>query len=130
MGYLLKDEENEFYTIGASEGGHQDYTAKTEEDFALREYFKKKLGNSELSIEAAKDFASASDAQACFIKPWAVTKSSQMDEKVSIWSSPSFGKNTSPPLPRMHANIQIWPLSSGDTKYRFTSDGAANGCFF
>ena len=51
MGYLLKDEENEFYTIGASEGGHQDYTAKTEEDFALREYFKKKLGNSELSIE-------------------------------------------------------------------------------
>ena len=51
MGYLLKDEENEFYTIGASEGGHQDYTAKTEEDFALREYFKKTLGNTDLSIE-------------------------------------------------------------------------------
>ncbi|MBQ2082982.1 MAG: glucokinase, partial [Lachnospiraceae bacterium] len=28
MGYLLKDEESEFYTIGSSEGGHQDYTAK------------------------------------------------------------------------------------------------------
>ena len=41
MGYLLKDEGNEYYTIGASEGGHQDYTAKTQDDFAIREYFKK-----------------------------------------------------------------------------------------
>ena len=51
MGYLLKDKDNEFYTIGASEGGHQDYTAKTEDDFALREYFKKSLGNPDMSIE-------------------------------------------------------------------------------
>ena len=51
MGYLLKDKENEFYTIDPSEGGHQDYTAKTNDNFALREYFKKTLGNTELSIE-------------------------------------------------------------------------------
>ena len=51
MGYLVKDQENEFYSIGASEGGHQDYTAKTQDNFALREYFKKTLGNTELSIE-------------------------------------------------------------------------------
>ena len=51
MGYLLKDEENEFYTIGSSEGGHQDYTAKTKEDFELREFFKQSLGNEQLSIE-------------------------------------------------------------------------------
>ena len=51
MGYLLKDKDNEFYTIGASEGGHQDYTAKNEDNFALREYFKKTLGNTDLSIE-------------------------------------------------------------------------------
>lgn len=40
MGYLVKEELNQFYTIGASEGGHQDYTAKTQDNFALREYFK------------------------------------------------------------------------------------------
>ena len=51
MGYLVKDQENDFYSIGASEGGHQDYTAKTKDNFALREYFKKTLGNTELSIE-------------------------------------------------------------------------------
>ena len=51
MGYLLKEENNEFYTIGASEGGHQDYTAKSQEFYELREFFKKSLGNSELSIE-------------------------------------------------------------------------------
>ena len=51
MGYLLKEQGNEFYSIGASEGGHQDYTAKTEDNFALREYFKKSLGNTDLSIE-------------------------------------------------------------------------------
>ena len=51
MGYLLKDEASEFYTIGASEGGHQDYTAKSKEDYEIREFFKKSLGNEELSIE-------------------------------------------------------------------------------
>ena len=51
MGYLVKDQDNEFYAIGASEGGHQDYTAKTKDNYALREYFKKTLGNTELSIE-------------------------------------------------------------------------------
>ena len=51
MGFLLKEEGNEYYTIGASEGGHQDYTAKNPEAFALREYFLKTLGNQEMSIE-------------------------------------------------------------------------------
>ena len=51
MGFLLKDEGNEYYTIGSSEGGHQDYTAKGPEDYELREFFKKSLGNQELSIE-------------------------------------------------------------------------------
>ena len=51
MGYLLKDEDSEFYTIGSSEGGHQDYTAKGKEDYELREFFKQSLGNQELSIE-------------------------------------------------------------------------------
>ena len=51
MGYLVKDQESDFYSIGASEGGHQDYTAKTKDNYALREYFKKTLGNTELSIE-------------------------------------------------------------------------------
>ena len=51
MGYLLKDQESEFYSIGPSEGGHQDYNAKTKDNFALREYFKQTLGNPELSIE-------------------------------------------------------------------------------
>ena len=51
MGYLVKDQDNEFYAIGASEGGHKDYTAKTKDNYALREYFKKTLGNTELSIE-------------------------------------------------------------------------------
>ena len=51
MGYLLKDKDSEFYTIGSSEGGHQDFTSKNEDNFALREYFKKSLGNTDLSIE-------------------------------------------------------------------------------
>ena len=51
MGYLLKDKDSDFYTIGNSEGGHQDFTSKNEDDFALREYFKKSLGNTDLSIE-------------------------------------------------------------------------------
>ena len=51
MGYLVKDQKGDFYSIGASEGGHQDYTAKTKDNYALREYFKKTLGNTELSIE-------------------------------------------------------------------------------
>ena len=51
MGYLVKDQQGDFYSIGASEGGHQDYTAKTKDNYALREYFKKTLGNTELSIE-------------------------------------------------------------------------------
>ena len=51
MGYLLKDKDSDFYTIGSSEGGHQDYTSKNEDNFALREYFKKSLGNTDLSIE-------------------------------------------------------------------------------
>lgn len=58
MSYLIKEELNEFYTIGISEGGNQDYTPKTIDNFNLREYFKKYLGNEELSngtVYLAKD---------------------------------------------------------------------------
>ena len=49
MSYLIKEELNNYYTIGVSEGGNQDYTPKTIDNFYLREYFKKYLGNDELS---------------------------------------------------------------------------------
>ena len=55
---------------------------------------------------------------------------SQIDENVFNFSLPSLGKKTSPLLPRIHASIQIWPLSSIDTKYRLTSEGAARGWRF
>ena len=41
-----------------------------------------------------------------------------------------FREKISPFCPNKQANIQICPLSSGETKYRFTSEGATNGCFF
>jgi len=49
MGYLIKEELNKYYTIGVSEGGNQDFTPKTLDNFYLREYFKKYLGYDELS---------------------------------------------------------------------------------
>ena len=49
MSYLIKENLNNFYTIGVSEGGNQDFTPKTLDDFKLREYFKKYLGYDELS---------------------------------------------------------------------------------
>lgn len=51
MGFLVKDPLNEYYTIGNSEGGHQDFTPKTERYFRFREYYKKLFGYENLSIE-------------------------------------------------------------------------------
>ena len=51
MRYLIKDHRSDFYIIGTSEGGLKDYTAKTKDNYELREYFKQTLGNKEISIE-------------------------------------------------------------------------------
>lgn len=51
MGYLVKDPDCEFYTIGSSEGGHQDFCPKNELYNELREFTLKFLGQTNLSIE-------------------------------------------------------------------------------
>ena len=51
MGYLVKDPDNEYYTIGGSEGGHQDFCPKNELYKELREFTMKLLGQTNLSIE-------------------------------------------------------------------------------
>ena len=51
MSYLLKDPQSEFYTIGASEGGHQDYFSKNKKHYELAEFMKKFLGQTLLSVE-------------------------------------------------------------------------------
>ena len=51
MGYLVKETGNEYFTIGASEGGHQDFTPKEKKYFELREFMIKLLKLEGLSIE-------------------------------------------------------------------------------
>ena len=51
MGYLVKEPTCEFYTIGNSEGGHQDFCPKNEQLKELREFTMKLLGQTNLSIE-------------------------------------------------------------------------------
>lgn len=52
MGFLVKDKNNEYYTIGGSEGGHQDFTPKGEKYLKLREFTMKLIGNEvSLSVE-------------------------------------------------------------------------------
>ena len=51
MGYLVKDPSCEYYTIGSSEGGHQDFCPKNALYNELREYTMKLLGQDNLSIE-------------------------------------------------------------------------------
>lgn len=79
---------------------------------------------------AANSLASSSLSNSFFVKPNAVTKSSQMLLNVRICSFLNLGKKMSLLLPKIHANKHICPLSSGETKYRFTSHGAVSGCFF
>ena len=40
MGYLLKDKKNKYYTIGNSEGGHQNFSRKNKLFFELAEFVK------------------------------------------------------------------------------------------
>lgn len=51
MGFLIKDKTNEYYTIGNSEGGHQDFTPKEKKYFEFREFYRKLTGLENLSIE-------------------------------------------------------------------------------
>ena len=51
MSFLVKDPENEFYSIGSCEGGHMDYFSKNKKHFELAEFTKKLLGQDLLSIE-------------------------------------------------------------------------------
>lgn len=51
MGFLIKNPENEFYTIGYSEGGHQDFHPKFNIYSEIREYYIKLLKINGLSID-------------------------------------------------------------------------------
>lgn len=52
MAFLVKDPANKYYTVGASEGGRQDFTPKTEKLFKLREFTTGLLkSNGKLSVE-------------------------------------------------------------------------------
>ena len=49
--YLIKDPSNEFYSIGACEGGHMDFFSKNQKYFELAEYTKKLMELDLLSCE-------------------------------------------------------------------------------
>ena len=51
MGYLVKDPNSEYFTIGGSEGGHQDFAPKTKQYFEMREFFINYLHTDGLSNE-------------------------------------------------------------------------------
>ena len=51
VGYLVKEPGAEYFTIGASEGGHQDFTPKDKKFFEMREFFINLLHTDGLSIE-------------------------------------------------------------------------------
>lgn len=51
MGYLVKEPGNEYFTIGASEGGHQDFTPKEKKYFELREFMINLLKLEGVSVE-------------------------------------------------------------------------------
>jgi len=51
MSFLIKNPENEYYSIGRSEGGHMDFFSKNKKHFELAEFTKKLLGQDLLSIE-------------------------------------------------------------------------------
>ena len=49
--FLIKDPENEFYTIGSCEGGHMDFFSKNKKQFELAEFTKKFIGQELLCVE-------------------------------------------------------------------------------
>jgi glucokinase len=51
MGYLLKDKKNKYYTIGTSEGGHQNFSRKNRYYYELAEFIKKKYNIQYVTIE-------------------------------------------------------------------------------
>jgi glucokinase len=44
MGFLLKNQEDRYYTIGSSEGGGRDYSPKSEFNLKLRQFIKEEVG--------------------------------------------------------------------------------------
>ena len=51
MGYLLKDKKNKYYTIGTSEGGHQNFSRKNKIFFELAEFVKSEYNLEHVTIE-------------------------------------------------------------------------------
>ncbi len=51
MGYLLKNKKNKYYTIGNSEGGHQNFVRKNNFFFELAEFVKDEYGLEHVTIE-------------------------------------------------------------------------------
>ena len=50
MGYLLKNKNDKYYTIGCSEGGGQDFSAKSEFLLKLRKFVKEEVGLENVSL--------------------------------------------------------------------------------
>ena len=51
MGYLLKDKKNKYYTIGNSEGAHQNFSRKSKLFFELAEFVKNEYNLEQVIIE-------------------------------------------------------------------------------
>ena len=51
MGFLLKNEEDKYYTIGSSEGGSRDYSPKSEFNLKLRQFIKDEVGLENVSLD-------------------------------------------------------------------------------
>ena len=50
MGFLLKNQEDKYYTIGSSEGGGRDYSPKSEFNLKLRKFVKEEVGLENVSL--------------------------------------------------------------------------------
>ena len=50
MGYLLKNKKDKYYTIGSSEGGGQDFSAKSEFLLKLRQFIRDEVGLGNVSL--------------------------------------------------------------------------------
>ena len=50
MGFLLKNKEDKYYTIGSSEGGGRDYSPKSEFNLKLRQFVKDEVGLENVSL--------------------------------------------------------------------------------
>ena len=51
MGFLLKNPEDKYYTIGSSEGGSRDYSPKSEFNLKLRQFFINEVGLENVSLD-------------------------------------------------------------------------------